>query len=247
MPALPFVRVEHACREWVGIGARDWLVRQLRFGLQLPWTRRPPSSSRIPQYYLMKEDGRFACELLGGGALDDGRLLPPRQRRGHAFDPSAWARLSGIRYLHGFEAEISRRRVDQLIDLAPALRRGDCLFKADIRDAYYHLCLRKEDHLYLAFSVEGAVYVPACLNCGLSIAPWFFKKAMRPVVAYLRAKGHRLCSSLDDFFGAAGSTRDESPATLTATLQAGHDVRSLFLRLGLSMHPTNATLRAPAH
>jgi hypothetical protein len=51
--------------------------------------------------------------------------------------------------------------MDQLHDLAPALRRGDCLFKADIRDAYYHLRLRKEDQLYLAFSVERAANVPA--------------------------------------------------------------------------------------
>jgi hypothetical protein len=61
---------------------------------------------------------------------------------------------------------------------------------------------------------------------------------MIPVLAYLRAKGHRIFSYLDDFFGAAGSTRDDSPATLTDTRQAEHDVRPLFRRLGLSMHPT---------
>jgi hypothetical protein len=69
-------------------------------------------------------------------------------------------------------------RMDQLSDLAPALRRDDCLFKADIKDAYYHLRLRKEDKVYLSFSVDGVVYVPSCLNCGLSVAPWFFAKAM---------------------------------------------------------------------
>jgi hypothetical protein len=77
-------------------------------------------------------------------------------------------------------------RMDQLSDLAPSLRRDDCLFKADIQDAYYHLRLRKEDQLYLSFSVDGVVYVQACINCGLAVAPWFFTKEMRPVVSFLK-------------------------------------------------------------
>jgi hypothetical protein len=48
-------------------------------------------------------------------------------------------------------------RMDQLSDLAPTLRRDDCMFKADIKDAYYHLRLRKEDEIYLSFSVGGVV------------------------------------------------------------------------------------------
>ena len=76
-------------------------------------------------------------------------------------------------------------RMEQLSDIAPSLRLEDCLFKADIKDAYYHLRLHKEDQIYLFFSVGGVVYVPFCLNCGLSVSPWFFTKATRPVVSYL--------------------------------------------------------------
>jgi hypothetical protein len=47
--------------------------------------------------------------------------------------------------------------MDQLSDLAPTLRREDLMFKADILDAHYHLCLRKSDQIYLAFSVGRAV------------------------------------------------------------------------------------------
>jgi hypothetical protein len=97
--------------------------------------------------------------------------------------------------------------MDQLSDLSPVLRPEDCLFKADICDAYYHLRLRKEDELYLSFCVGGVLYVPACLNSGLSVAPWFFTKAMRPVVAFLRSRGHRVFSYIDDFFGAGGTAQ----------------------------------------
>jgi hypothetical protein len=88
-------------------------------------------------------------------------------------------------------------REDQLSDLAPTLHRDDCLFKADIKDAHYHLRLRKEDQHYLSFSLSRVLYVPACLNCGLAVAPWFFTKTIHPVVAYLRKKGHWVFSYLD--------------------------------------------------
>jgi hypothetical protein len=42
------------------------------------------------------------------------------------------------------------------------------MFKADIRDAYYHLRLRKVDQLYLSFCVGGVVYVPVYLKYGLA-------------------------------------------------------------------------------
>jgi hypothetical protein len=65
--------------------------------------------------------------------------------------------------------------MDQLSNLAPALRIDDCLFNANTRDAYHHLRLRKEDQLYLSSSVGGEMYVPASLNCGLFVALWFYR------------------------------------------------------------------------
>jgi hypothetical protein len=84
--------------------------------------------------------------------------------------------------------------MDQLSDPSPSLRRDGCLFKADIKDADYHLRLRDADKRLLAFRMGGKTYIPACLNCGLSVAPWCFTKAMRPVLAHLRSRGHRIYS-----------------------------------------------------
>jgi hypothetical protein len=128
--------------------------------------------------------------------------------------------------------------MDQLSDLSPVLRREDCMFKADIENAYYHLRLRKSDQLYLAFSVGVVVYVPSFLNCGIAVAPWFLTKAMHPVVPYQRAKGHRVFSYLDDFFGAGATARNDHPSTEADTARVEIDIRSLFARLGLNLHPT---------
>jgi hypothetical protein len=129
-------------------------------------------------------------------------------------------------------------RMDKLSDLSPVLRREDCLLKADICDAYYHLRLRKEDELYLSFCVGGVVYVLARLKCGLSVVPWFVTKAMRPVVALLRSMGHRVFSYIDDFFGAGRTARNDHPATVADTMRVERDIHALFARLGLALHPT---------
>jgi hypothetical protein len=81
-------------------------------------------------------------------------------------------------------------RMEQLGDLSPSLRPDGCLFKAEIKDAYYHLRLRDADQLLLAFRVGWRTYIPACLNCGLSVSLWFFTKAMRSVVAHLPSRAN---------------------------------------------------------
>jgi hypothetical protein len=61
---------------------------------------------------------------------------------------------------------------------------------------------------------------------------------MRPVVAYLRAKGHRIFSYLDDFFGAGATAHNDHQATEADTARAKMDIRSMLARLGLNLHPT---------
>lgn len=138
-------------------------------------------------------------------------------------------------------------RMDQISDLASVLQKGDCLFKADIKDAYYHLRLRKEDQLRLAFFVGDRVYVPLCLNCGLAVAPWFFTKAMAPVVGFLRRLGHRVFSYLDDFFGAAKPAPGGSVAGPSDTLALGRLMRLLFDKLGLQLHPKKCLFDGTPH
>jgi ribonuclease HI len=249
MAAPPFVTVGQAHKAWAEIGASDWLVRQLRFGLQLPWRRKPPRSTRIRSYNLSPADLGFACAEVrrwmtaGFCRVANAADLIELRQRGHVSPAFVTSTAQKLRLVIDYTVvneciEARTFRMDQLSDLAPTLRREDCLFKADIKDAYYHLRLRKEDQHYLAFSVGGVVYVPACLNCGLAVAPWFFTKAMRPVVSYLRAKGHRVFSYLDDFFGAGATPRNDHPATEADTARLETDMRSLFARLGLTLHPT---------
>lgn len=96
------------------------------------------------------------------------------------------------------------------------------------------------------FTVNGQVFVPLCLNCGLSAAPWFFTKAISPVVAHLRSLGHRVFAYLDDFFGSPRPISPTHPAGPAETTALGKTMSSLFRRLGLELHPTSKTSPAAA-
>ena len=80
------------------------------------------------------------------------------------------------------------------------------------------------------------VYLPLYLSYGLSIAPWFFTKAMKPVVGHMREQGHRIFSYLDDFFGAALSSQGR-PTSAKDTKEFGDAMVALLERLGLLLHP----------
>lgn len=76
---------------------------------------------------------------------------------------------------------------------------------------------------------------PRTLNCGLSVAPWFFTKAMSPVVAFLRKLGHRVFAYMDDFFGA---TKPGGVGIATGeydTESLGRFMGLLFEKLGLTL------------
>lgn len=108
--------------------------------------------------------------------------------------------------------EESYFRMEELTHLEPMLHRGDSLLKADIKDGYYSLPLRKRDPQYLYFTVTGKFYVTNFLNCGMSVAPRLFTKVRLAVVAYHRKERHRVCSYLEDFFGAAVTAWSDHPA-----------------------------------
>jgi hypothetical protein len=55
-------------------------------------------------------------------------------------------------------------KLDTLADLAPQLRPGDALLKADVKDAYYHLRLRRCKRDKLLFRIAGRWFRPLALN-----------------------------------------------------------------------------------
>ena len=198
----PYVRLGQAADQWDNIGASSWLIRQIKYGIQLPWTREP-SSQHTRRIRMTGEDRAFEEEeILRWVALRYARRATRKEARrlrrsgqlsGAFVTSTGGKRRLVIDYRRVNEALQDRTfRMDQLGDLAASLNPGDSLFKADLKDGYYHLRIRQQDQLRLAFELNGVVYLPLALNCGLKVAPWFFTRLLRPVVSHLRKQGHRV-------------------------------------------------------
>ena len=70
----------------------------------------------------------------------------------------------------------------------------------DLEDAYFNVPISVDFQQYLAFVVDGVVYVFLRLPFGLALAPWAFHRVMRPIKGFCHRQGLLLHSYLDDFF-----------------------------------------------
>ena len=100
----------------------------------------------------------------------------------------------------------------------------------DLKDAFYHVPVAWHFHRFLAFEVDGQVYVFQFLPFGLSIAPWAFSRITKPIKAHLHLLLYHFHTYLDDFFLMATSR--------PVLLERLSYVLSLLDRLGITVnHP----------
>jgi hypothetical protein len=131
---------------WTDIGSSPWLERQLRYGLRLPWNRNP-RNIRARQYNLSPTDLEFSRREVRRW-IEAGYCREPRGadlralRRAGSISP-AFVTVSAMNFRLMIDYSLVNEcldersfRMDQLADSSPYLRQDDCLFKADIKDAY---------------------------------------------------------------------------------------------------------------
>ena len=98
--------------------------------------------------------------------------------------------------------------------LKDLLKHNYFMTRFDMRDAYYSIPVDKQSRRYLQFIFEGKLYQFKVLVFGLSTAPRIFTKVMKPVVAFIRAKGILIIIYLDDILLAAPTFEECNRNTL---------------------------------
>ena len=71
--------------------------------------------------------------------------------------------------------------------------------KLDLKDAYFHVPVNWHFQRFLAFVIDGQVFVFQYLPFGLSVAPWAFTRIIRPIKSHLHKMWFQVHSFLDDF------------------------------------------------
>ena len=68
----------------------------------------------------------------------------------------------------------------------------------DLKDAYFSLPIAKQYKKYLRFKWKDQLYEYQCLCFGLSLAPFYFTKVMKPIFSQLRREGINCTYYIDD-------------------------------------------------
>ena len=126
-------------------------------------------------------------------------------------------------------------KMEHLLTILPLLERGSYMTSLDLKDAYFSLPIAKAFRKYLRFSWRGELYEFQCLCFGLSPAPYFFTKVMKPPFSLLRREGIRCSYYIDDSF-----YTDRDPARLRRSSErALHLLESLGFQMNLQKSSFN--------
>ena len=75
----------------------------------------------------------------------------------------------------------------------------DQLILIDVQDGFHHVSICEEHQTYFGIKWRNKFYVWSSLCFGISCAPYFFYKTLRPVVQFFRENNIRLANFVDDF------------------------------------------------
>ena len=125
--------------------------------------------------------------------LSKGATEPSSHEEGEVISPifirpkrdGSMRTIINLKFLNEFIA-YKHFKLESLTDVINLMSR-DCFFaKIDLKDAYFSVSIALEHRKYLKFLWRGVLYQFTCLRFGLSCAPGFFTKLLKPVVAILR-------------------------------------------------------------
>ena len=89
-------------------------------------------------------------------------------------------------------------KMEHIMTILPLIKRGMFMTSLDLKDAYFSLPIAKRYKKYLRFIWQGQLYEYQCLCFGLSLAPFYFTKVMKPIFSKLRREGVTCTFYIDD-------------------------------------------------
>ena len=115
--------------------------------------------------------------------------------------PKKDGRVRIILNLKHFNEEFMDRqhfKMETLKTAVESMRQGCFFGSVDLADAYYSIPVCKLDREYFRFIHKGQKFQFTALVMGLTSSPRIFTTILKPVFAYLRARGHISTAYIDD-------------------------------------------------
>ena len=117
-------------------------------------------------------------------------FLPPKKN----------GKLRPIINLNGLNLHLEKIhfKMEHLPSILPLISPGAGMTSIDLTDAYFSLPIAQNSRKYLRFQWRDMLLECQCLCFGLSLAPYYFTKVIKPVFSQLRKEGIPCTFHLDD-------------------------------------------------
>lgn len=207
----PVGRLNKEIEKWVEITDDTYILDVIKHGYQLPLKDNPPGivlrnnrSARNNITFVREE----VKNLLERGVVSQVSEVPKVVNPlTVAYNKKGKPRLVlDCRHINHFLHTFKFKYED--IKLAEVMfENGSFLFTFDLKSAYHSIDINRKHRQLLGFAVQDGGkmkwYVFNSLPFGIASAGHIFTKVLRVVVAFWRAKGHRIIMFLDDGIGGA--------------------------------------------
>ena len=90
-------------------------------------------------------------------------------------------------------------RMEHLESTTRLLQEPSWAAKVDIKDAFWAVWISVHFRKYFCFWIDGNMWMFKKMPFGLTTAPWIFTRLMRVIKKFLRKRGVRINSFIDDF------------------------------------------------
>jgi len=109
-------------------------------------------------------------------------------------------------------------KMESLKSVLDLIERNCYMASIDLKDAYYSMSIHPNDRKYLRFIWNGTLFQFTCLPNGLSSAPRWFTKLLKPIFSQLRSSGFVSVYYLDDTW-LMGRSIEECNLNVSNTLE----------------------------
>lgn len=107
-------------------------------------------------------------------------------------------------------------KMENFLSVLKLIEQNCFMSSIDLRDAYYSVNIHHSYRKYLRFIWNSKLYQFTCLPNGLTSAPRWFTKLLKPIFAYLRSLGYISVYYLDDTW-LMGKTKEQCSDNVNAT------------------------------
>ena len=197
------------------MGASIWSQRLIRRGFPLLWADQKPTLLRAPVLFPLppsREEQNIIDieiqEMLTKGAIE---LVSSPSSPGFYSKIFTIPKASGgfrpildLAPLNTYLKKI-KFKMDSPQTIRKEVKQGDWACSLDLKDAYFHIQICKNDRKWLRFAWKGLVYQYKVLPFGLSLSPWAFTHLVKDLLEKCRIQKTRLHTYIDDWLVLAPS------------------------------------------